>query len=81
MKQINIWNLLGVAYEYVQTERGTPNAFPFLAFEKKCYFSAQHAHEIITNLEDDKWSTIDGFISVGGDGLFNEVRRSLVADV
>lgn len=34
---------------------------------------ANHAKDLITGLDADKWDSIDGFISVGGDGLFNEV--------
>lgn len=39
---------------------------------------ANHAKDLITGLDADKWDSIDGFISVGGDGLFNEVLSSTI---
>lgn len=37
---------------------------------------ANHAYDVIQELSEDSWKTIDGIISVGGDGLFNEIMCS-----
>ncbi|KAK0425910.1 hypothetical protein QR680_009452 [Steinernema hermaphroditum] len=37
---------------------------------------ANHAFDVLTELPAEKWTTIDGVVSVGGDGLFNEVLCS-----
>ncbi|TKR92904.1 hypothetical protein L596_007470 [Steinernema carpocapsae] len=37
---------------------------------------ANHAFDVVTELAPEKWSSIDGIVSVGGDGLFNEVLCS-----
>ena len=39
---------------------------------------ADHAYDVLKGLDAEKWSTIDGVVSVGGDGLFNEVLSSTI---
>uniref|UniRef100_A0A914QD89 DAGKc domain-containing protein n=2 Tax=Panagrolaimus davidi TaxID=227884 RepID=A0A914QD89_9BILA len=39
---------------------------------------ANHAYDILQEIEKDEWTTIDGVVSVGGDGLFNECLCSIV---
>lgn len=39
---------------------------------------ANHAYDIIQELADESWKDIDGIISVGGDGLFNEIMCSAI---
>uniref|UniRef100_A0A1I8AGY8 DAGKc domain-containing protein n=1 Tax=Steinernema glaseri TaxID=37863 RepID=A0A1I8AGY8_9BILA len=44
--------------------------------EKVLTERANHAFDVLTELPADKWGSIDGVVSVGGDGLFNEVLCS-----
>ncbi|KAI6192748.1 Ceramide kinase [Aphelenchoides besseyi] len=37
-----------------------------------------HAYDVIQELEAEEWKTMDGVVSVGGDGLFNEVLCSVI---
>jgi ceramide kinase len=39
---------------------------------------ANHAFDILKELDAETWGSIDGLISVGGDGLFNEILSSTV---
>lgn len=39
---------------------------------------ADHAYDILQNLDKEEYHDIDGVVSVGGDGLFNEVLCSIV---
>jgi ceramide kinase len=39
---------------------------------------ANHAFDFIGEIDTETWQTIDGIISVGGDGLFNEILCSTV---
>ena len=34
---------------------------------------ANHARDHILEMEAEKWYQLDGLVSVGGDGLFNEL--------
>lgn len=42
---------------------------------------ANHAHDILKEMPADKWKNIEGLISVGGDGLFNELLTSVVVRI
>ncbi|KAI6178791.1 Ceramide kinase 1 [Aphelenchoides besseyi] len=37
-----------------------------------------HAYDVIQELDAEEWKTMDGVVSVGGDGLFNEVLCSVI---
>uniref|UniRef100_A0A915EK75 DAGKc domain-containing protein n=1 Tax=Ditylenchus dipsaci TaxID=166011 RepID=A0A915EK75_9BILA len=39
---------------------------------------ANHAFDVLKQLDQESWEAIDGIVSVGGDGLFNEVLSSAV---
>jgi diacylglycerol kinase family enzyme len=39
---------------------------------------ADHALEIVRELDPVKWELLDGIVSVGGDGLFNEVLSAAI---
>ncbi|KAK0400721.1 hypothetical protein QR680_015418 [Steinernema hermaphroditum] len=39
---------------------------------------ANHAFDVITNLSEESWTSIDGIVAVGGDGLFNEILCAAV---
>ncbi|KAI1709077.1 diacylglycerol kinase catalytic domain-containing protein [Ditylenchus destructor] len=39
---------------------------------------ANHAFDLIKEMDAEEWTSYDGLISVGGDGLFNEVLSSAV---
>lgn len=39
---------------------------------------ANHAFDELKQLVDSKWNSIDGVVSVGGDGLFNECLSAIV---
>jgi len=39
---------------------------------------ADHALETVRELDPVKWELLDGIVSVGGDGLFNEVLSSAI---
>ena len=39
---------------------------------------ANHAYDILKELNEEDWQSLDGFISVGGDGLFNEILSSAI---
>lgn len=39
---------------------------------------ANHAYDLVQEFGQDTWQTVDGVVSVGGDGLFNEVLCSSV---
>ncbi|KAI6232945.1 Ceramide kinase [Aphelenchoides fujianensis] len=39
---------------------------------------ANHAYDILQELTPEEWESVDGVVSVGGDGLFNEVLCSVV---
>lgn len=39
---------------------------------------ADHALEMVRDLDPDRWRTIDGIVSVGGDGLFNEILSAAI---
>uniref|UniRef100_A0A0N4ZU84 DAGKc domain-containing protein n=1 Tax=Parastrongyloides trichosuri TaxID=131310 RepID=A0A0N4ZU84_PARTI len=39
---------------------------------------ANHAYDLLQEFNDDPWKTMDGVVSVGGDGLFNEVLCSTI---
>ncbi|VDK45607.1 unnamed protein product [Anisakis simplex] len=39
---------------------------------------ANHAFDELKNLVDSRWKTVDGVVSVGGDGLFNECLSAIV---
>lgn len=52
-----------------------------VGIERKVYETkrADHAFDILKNeLEADLWNSIDGVVSVGGDGLFNEVLSASI---
>lgn len=39
---------------------------------------ANHAYDYVKVLEQDAWEGVDGVVSVGGDGLFNEILSSTI---
>lgn len=39
---------------------------------------ANHAFDYLKQLDSSQWATIDGVVSVGGDGLFNECLSAIV---
>lgn len=39
---------------------------------------ANHAFDHLKQLDASQWKTIDGVVSVGGDGLFNECLSAIV---
>ncbi|CAI4230021.1 unnamed protein product [Auanema sp. JU1783] len=57
-------------------ERTTKPLFeliPGLKYEVFMTERANHARDYIMEMEPEKWSKLDGLVSVGGDGLFNEL--------
>lgn len=39
---------------------------------------ANHAFDYLKELDPDIWNSVDGVVSVGGDGLFNECLSAIV---
>lgn len=39
---------------------------------------ANHAYDYLKQLDSSQWRKIDGVVSVGGDGLFNECLSAIV---
>lgn len=39
---------------------------------------ANHAFDYLKQLDRTRWATVDGVVSVGGDGLFNECLSAIV---
>lgn len=55
--------------------------FDLVDINRKVYKTerANHAYDILkSELEADSWKLIDGIISVGGDGLFNEILSASI---
>ena len=39
---------------------------------------ANHAFDVLKEMDAETWNAIEGVVSVGGDGLFNEVLSSAI---
>ncbi|MEW5299814.1 MAG: hypothetical protein WDW36_002790 [Sanguina aurantia] len=70
----NVYRIADFAYDDLLGAWPAPKAQPC-----ECLFPKDHARELLTGMRAEELSQYQGLLAVGGDGLFQEVVRGLMA--